>query len=90
MYQTLGIPLSKVQQQHRFQETPYPFLLIGLTMERQSLYHRIDARVEWEIEKGLVQETQQLMQQGYSRTLRIDEGVRLSTIFRISGGRVFL
>ena len=75
VYQTLGIPLSKVQQQHRFQETPYPFLLIGLTMDRQSLYRRIDTRVEWEIEKGLVQETQRLLQKGYSRNLGSMKGL---------------
>ena len=75
VYQTLGIPFSKVQQQHQFQETPYPFLLIGLTMERQTLYRRIETRVEWEIEKGLVQETQQLMQQGYSRNLGSMKGL---------------
>jgi tRNA dimethylallyltransferase len=75
VYHTLGIPLSQVQQQHQFQESPYPFLLIGLTMDRQTLYRRIDARVEWEIEKGLVEETQRLMQQGYSRDLGSMKGL---------------
>ncbi len=75
VYHTLGIPLSKVQQQHQFQESPYPFLLIGLSMERQTLYHRIETRVELEIEKGLVKETQQLMEQGYSRTLGSMKGL---------------
>jgi len=75
VYHTLGIPLSQVQQQHQFQESPYPFLLIGLTMERQTLYRRIDTRVEWEIEKGLVEETQRLKQQGYSRDLGSMKGL---------------
>ena len=75
VYQTLGIPLSKVQQQHQFQESPHPFLLIGLTMERQDLYRRIDTRVEKEIEKGLIEETQQLLQQGYSRNLGSMKGL---------------
>jgi tRNA dimethylallyltransferase len=44
-------------------------------MERQTLYRRIETRVEWEIEKGLVQETQQLMQQGYSRNLGSMKGL---------------
>lgn len=75
VYQTLGIPLSKVQHQHQFQESPFPFLLIGLTMERQTLYRRIEARVDVEIEKGLVQETQGLMQQGYARHLGSMKGL---------------
>jgi tRNA dimethylallyltransferase len=75
VYQMLGIPLSQVQRQHQFQEVPHPFLLIGLTMERDTLYQRIDARVEWEIEKGLVEETQELMRQGYSRDLGSMKGL---------------
>ncbi len=75
VYHTLGIPLSTVQQEHQFQEAPHPFLLIGLSMKRQDLYQRIETRVEWEIEKGLVQETQQLMQQGYSRELGSMKGL---------------
>ncbi len=75
VYHTLGIPLSKVQQQHQFQETSYPFLLIGLTMERQCLYRRIDTRVAREIDKGLVEETQQLLKQGYSRNLGSMKGL---------------
>ena len=75
VYQSLGIPLSKVQQEHQFQESPYPSLLIGLTMERQILYRHIEARVEWEIEKGLVEETQRLMQKGYSRSLGSMKGL---------------
>ena len=75
VYHTLGIPLSKIQHEHRFKETPYPYLLIGLTMDRQNLYRRIETRVEWEIEKGLVQETQSLMQKGYSRNLGSMKGL---------------
>ena len=75
VYHELGIPLSRMQQQHQFQETSYPFLLIGLTMERQTLYRRIEARVEWEIEKGLIEETRGLLGQGYSRDLGSMKGL---------------
>ena len=75
VYETLGIPFSQVQQQHQFQENPFPFLLIGLTMDRQTLYQLIEARVEREIDQGLVQETEQLRQQGYSRSLGSMKGL---------------
>ncbi len=75
VYETLGVPLSQVQQEHQFQESPYPFLLIGLTMDRHTLYRRIDTRVEWEIKKGLVEETKRLLQQGYSRDLGSMKGL---------------
>ncbi len=69
VYQALGIPLSQVHQRHRFQETPYRPLVIGLNIERKLLYQRIEARVELEIEKGLVQETHQLLERGFHRNL---------------------
>ena len=69
VYHALGIPLSEAHQHHRLQESPYHALVIGLNMDRDSLYQRIDARVKLEIEKGLIQETQQLIEQGYHRSL---------------------
>jgi len=75
VYRILGTPLSVVHQQHRFEDTPYPSLLIGLTMDRQVLYQRIETRVEWEIHKGLVQETQCLMDRGYHRELGSMKGL---------------
>ncbi|WNM58735.1 tRNA (adenosine(37)-N6)-dimethylallyltransferase MiaA [Candidatus Nitrospira allomarina] len=75
VYRILGTPLSVIQQQHRFDEAPYPFLLIGLTMKRQTLYQRIETRVDWEIQKGLVEETQSLMSQGFTRELGSMKGL---------------
>ncbi|MCA9498909.1 MAG: tRNA (adenosine(37)-N6)-dimethylallyltransferase MiaA [Nitrospirales bacterium] len=75
VYRILGTPLSVIQQQHRFDDAPYPSLWIGLTMERQTLYQRIETRVDWEIQKGLVEETQSLMNQGFSRELGSMKGL---------------
>lgn len=75
VFRILGTPLSVIQRQHRFDEVPYPYLLIGLTMERQTLYQRIETRVDWEIHKGLVEETQSLMNQGFSRELGSMKGL---------------
>jgi len=65
VYHALGIPLSEAHERHQFQDTPYQSLVVGLNMEREHLYQRIEARVELEIEKGLVQETEQLLHKGY-------------------------
>ena len=69
VYEALGVPLSEAHQRHRFKESPYHALVIGLSMDREHLYQRIESRVELEIEKGLVQETQQLLDQGFHRQL---------------------
>jgi tRNA dimethylallyltransferase len=48
---------------------PYGILQIGLTMEREALYARVDARVDAMIEAGLVEEACALHAQGYGWAL---------------------
>ncbi|MBC8496547.1 MAG: tRNA (adenosine(37)-N6)-dimethylallyltransferase MiaA [Anaerolineales bacterium] len=49
--------------------SPYEVLMLGLTRPRQELYERIDARIQKMFDKGLVEETQKLLDQGYSPDL---------------------
>ena len=64
-----GIPLSEWHQRHGFLERPFPSVMIGLTMDRAALYRRIDTRVLREIQDGLVEETQRLLDMGYGEHL---------------------
>jgi tRNA dimethylallyltransferase len=48
---------------------PYPALVIGLTVERKALYHRIDKRVDEMIGQGLVDEVEKLVNMGYDFNL---------------------
>jgi len=52
---------------HERDTEPAPFkpLMIGLTMERQILYERIEKRVEKMLEAGLMNEVQKLIHMGY-------------------------
>jgi tRNA dimethylallyltransferase len=47
----------------------YDVLWIGLTMSRQSLYQRTDTRVEEMFKRGLLRETEKLLEMGYSEEL---------------------
>jgi tRNA dimethylallyltransferase len=47
----------------------YRTLWIGLTMEREALYRRTDARVEAMFKQGLVKETETLLKLGYNENL---------------------
>lgn len=69
VYQLAGLPLSEAHRRHRFQEAPFLLLMIGLTMDRDALVRRIEARVQVELAKGLVHETQRLLEQGYRQDL---------------------
>ncbi len=54
---------------------PYRVLKIGLTMEREELYARADARVDAMVEAGLLQEVQRLLAQGYGWDLPAMSGL---------------
>jgi tRNA dimethylallyltransferase len=73
VFRTTGIPLSRYQQEHGFSGQHYRSLQIGIRVERQLLYDRIDGRVNQMLEQGLLQEVQQLLNAGYgteSKALR--------------------
>jgi tRNA dimethylallyltransferase len=61
-----GIPFSQAQGREK---PPYRTMIIGLTMERPSLYDRIDQRVEAMAVAGWPQEVSHLLEKGYDAEL---------------------
>lgn len=57
-----GIPPSQIFQKTTTPFQDYRFIRIGLNMERELLYRRIEQRVDQMIEKGLLNETRKLME----------------------------
>lgn len=65
-----GRSISEHHQDHRFADEPFNALKIGLQMERQKLYDRIDRRVDMMIDAGLLGEVKKLLSMGYSGGLK--------------------
>jgi tRNA dimethylallyltransferase len=72
VYETTGKPISAQQERKK---PPYRSLKVGLTMERESLYRRVDQRVEEMLERGLVAEVQGLLAEGYDDDLPAMSGL---------------
>ena len=70
VFDSTGLPISFFRDQHRFGERPYVTLKIGLEMNREDLYGRIDQRVDQMIEKGFLQEVEGLLEMGYGPQLK--------------------
>ena len=60
---------QKFSAQRTIKESPYNALIFGMRRDRSLLYERIDTRVDWMIQNGLVEETAGLLAEGYSETL---------------------
>jgi tRNA dimethylallyltransferase len=58
------------QREHHFGDRPYHYLKIGLKMEREQIYRRIERRAEGMIARGFVEEVKWLLARGYHEDLK--------------------
>ena len=70
VFDATGRPLSEVQGDHGFAAPRYNALTIGLTLPRQTLYARIDQRVDQMVADGFVKEVRGLLARGFGRDLK--------------------
>lgn len=64
VWHATGSPLSSFHQRHGFGDQPYDALLLCLDLARETLYRRIDRRVEIMLSAGLVDEVRGLLLAG--------------------------
>jgi tRNA dimethylallyltransferase len=74
IYHLTNTTLSE-QMATQTKESPYDLCIIGLTMDRQILYKRIEARIDEMIEQGLLEEVSTLMKRGYGKGLISMQGL---------------
>lgn len=67
-------------------ESPYQLCLLGLTMERERLYRRIEERIDLMIEEGLIGEVQDLLERGYAPGLISMQGLGYKEIIGYLSG----
>jgi tRNA dimethylallyltransferase len=68
--ESTGRPISEHHQDHGFADEPFHALKIGLQIDREKLYDRIDQRVDLMIEAGLLDEVKKLLGMGYTADLK--------------------
>ncbi len=69
---------------------PFDTLVLGLTAERNELYHRVDQRIDQMIERGLVEEVKRLANMGYGFELPAMSGIGYRQIGLFLKGEVTL
>lgn len=70
VFQTTGRPISKEQKDHDFGQARFQSLTLGLHMDRDTLYDRINRRVDLMLDAGLLAEVSGLVEKGYSLDLK--------------------
>lgn len=69
VYRFTGKTISYFQEESRRAPEKYHYAFVGLTMDRQRLYDRIDLRVEKMLAAGLIEEVKGLLNMGYDESL---------------------
>jgi tRNA dimethylallyltransferase len=82
-----GRPFS---EQQGARPTPYRPIMIGLTLEREALYARTDARIDGMLAAGLVEETRGLVARGYGWELPAMSSLGYREIGAYLGGETTL
>ena len=82
-----GQKMSVLQQKN---PPPYNFIVIGLHRNRQTLYQRIDDRIDLMMEAGLLAELKQLRADGYGRKLPSMSGLGYRQLWAYLDGEMTL
>ena len=86
VFQLSGTPMSQWQREHGFRERPFETLVIGLAVERKTLYQRIEQRCRAMLDEGLVAELQRIWALGYSPELPVLQTIGYAQTGRLLGG----
>ena len=90
IFETTGTAISEYHGKHSFSEKMFNVLKIGLTIERQALYDRIEKRVDSMIEAGFIDEVRRLIEMNYTADLKSMQSIGYRHFFDYISGRVQL
>lgn len=85
IYHLTGKPKS---EQKNATESKYDYLLFGLTAEREVLYQRINTRVDKMIDSGLLNEVQDLINQGITLENQCMQGIGYKEPYMFLTGQI--
>lgn len=83
-----GEPITDHHRRHGFRESPFRVVKIGLNMDRQALYDRIDGRADTMINAGLLDEVKGLMSKGYGEDLKSMQSLGYRHMVDFMAGRL--
>lgn len=87
IFDKIGESITGKQDAHGFSDEPYTVLKIGLAIDREELYDRINRRCRDMILRGLVREVEALLRMGYSEELKPMQALGYKQIVRLLRGQ---
>lgn len=88
VYDLTGRKFSETNTDIRKKSSKYDFILIGLSMDRKTLYERINQRVDKMIDNGLVDEVKSLLDKGFEKNLISMQAIGYKEIIEFLEGKI--
>ncbi len=85
-----GKPISRHHREHGFAVQPFDALQIGLQMERELLYERINQRVDAMFAAGFLDEVKNILARGYAADLKAMQSIGYRHLVDTIQGRISL
>lgn len=90
VYETTGETISVHQERSHALSPKYDVRMVGLSWERETLYRRIDRRVDEMMEKGLLDEVKKLREAGIDKDTTAMQGIGYKEISEALDGKMTL
>lgn len=90
VYNETGKPMSDFYKDFRKPNEKLNISMIGLTMDREKLYERINQRIDIMMNQGLVLEVKTLLEKGYNQKLTSMQGIGYKEIIKYLNGEYSL
>jgi len=87
VYELTGKPITAFQREHGFKDHRFIALKIGLHIDREVLYDRINHRVDAMIDSGFLDEVKRLLEMGYSDDLKSMQSIGYRHLIDFIKGR---
>ena len=89
-YRLTGIPISEYQAETKRKKSRYDPLIMCIEWERETLYDRINRRVDMMFDAGLVGEVKRLREMGFTRELNSMQGIGYKEVMNCLDGAATL
>lgn len=88
LYQTTGLTLSEQNENSKTEPSPYEPVMLALNTERETLYERINLRVDIMLSSGLLDEIKKLKQMGLTKDMQSMQGIGYKEILSYLDGEL--
>ncbi|MBU5426609.1 tRNA (adenosine(37)-N6)-dimethylallyltransferase MiaA [Tissierella pigra] len=90
IFEITGKTMTEFNKNFREPIEEYNLVMIGLNMNREKLYNRINRRVDIMVEEGLIEEVKKLLEMGYKKELVSMQGIGYKEIVMYLEGEISL